>query len=85
MSHMTTLFVFTGVMNMGNQSIQAIVTSFGPFCYRSCELIFLTIKYQVVQFLQNTSISEQFKNMYLTILQQILFLLLGSGGHRCME
>ena len=36
----------------------------------------LTIKYQVVQFLPNISISEQFENMYLTILQQILFLLL---------
>ena len=45
----------------------------------------LTIKYQVVQFLPNISISEQFESMHLTILQQILFLLLWSGGHRCRE
>ena len=36
----------------------------------------LTIKYRVVQFLPGISISEQFESMYLTILQQILFLLL---------
>ena len=36
----------------------------------------LTIKYQVVQLLPSISISEQFEGMYLTILQQILFLLL---------
>ena len=45
----------------------------------------LTIEYQVVQFLPSISISEQFESMYLTILQQILFLLLWSGGHQCME
>ena len=45
----------------------------------------LTIKYRVVQFLPNTSILEQFESMYLTILQQILSILLWSGGHRCME
>ena len=36
----------------------------------------LTIKYRVVQFLPGFNISEQFESMYLTILQQILFLLL---------
>ena len=36
----------------------------------------LTIKYQDVQFLPSINISEQFESMYLTILQQILFLLL---------
>ena len=45
----------------------------------------LTMEYQVVQFVPNLTISEQFENMYLTILQQILFLHLRSGGHRCME
>ena len=34
----------------------------------------LTIECQVVQFLPSISISEQFESMYLTILQQILFL-----------
>ena len=34
--------------------------------------------------LPGVSISEQFESMYLTNLQQILFLLLWSGGHRCM-
>ena len=38
-SHITILFVFTRKMNLWNQSIQAFVTSFGPFCYGSCELI----------------------------------------------
>ena len=45
----------------------------------------LTIENQVVQFLPGISISEHFESIYLTILQQILFLLLWSGGHRCME
>ena len=45
----------------------------------------LTTEYQVFQFLPGISILEQFESMYLTILQQILFLLLWSGGHRCME
>ena len=44
-----------------------------------------TIEYQVVQFLPSINISEQFESMYLTILQQILFLLLWSGVQRCME
>ena len=39
-SHMTILFVVTCVMNIWNQSIQAFVTSFGPFCDGSCELIY---------------------------------------------
>ena len=39
-THMTIFFVFTRVMNIWNQSIQAFVTSFGPFCYGSCELIY---------------------------------------------
>ena len=39
---MTTLFVFTCVMNVRYQSMQAFVTSIGPFCNRSCKLIHLT-------------------------------------------
>ena len=39
-THMTILSVFTCMMNMWNQSIQAFVTSFGPFCYGSCELFY---------------------------------------------
>ena len=45
----------------------------------------LTIKYQVVQFLPNISILEHFESIHVTFLQQISFLLLWSGGHRCME
>ena len=43
----------------------------------------LTIEYQVVQFVPSGSILEQFESIHVTILQQILFLLLWSGGHRC--
>ena len=39
-THITMLFVFIHVMNIWNQSIQAFVTSFGPFCDRSCKLIY---------------------------------------------
>ena len=45
----------------------------------------LTIEYQVVQFLPRKSISQKFESIHVTILQQISFLLLWSGGHRCME
>ena len=38
-THIAILFVFTCVMNVWNQSIQAFVTSFGPFCNRSCKFI----------------------------------------------
>ena len=45
----------------------------------------LTIKYQVVQFLPNIRISDQFVSILVTILQQISILIPWSGGHRCME
>ena len=52
-------------------------------CHRLCSILLwivraylLTIKYQVIQFLQIVSISEQFESMCFTILQQISFLLL---------
>ena len=38
-THMTILSVFTCMMNIWNQSIQAFVTGFGPFCNRSCKFI----------------------------------------------
>ena len=38
-SHMTVLFIFTCVMNVWNQSIQAFVTGSGPFCDWSCKLV----------------------------------------------
>ena len=34
------LFVFTCVMDVRYQSIQAFVTGFGPFCNRSCKFVF---------------------------------------------
>ena len=36
----TILFLFTCMLNVRNQSIQAFVTSFGPFCYGSCEFFY---------------------------------------------
>ena len=39
-SHMTILLVFKSMMNLRNQSIQEFVTSLGPFCDGSCELIY---------------------------------------------
>ena len=39
-THMTKLFVFTNMMNIWNQSIQAFVTGLGPFCDGSCELMY---------------------------------------------
>ena len=38
-THLTILFVFTFVMNMWNQSIQAFVTGLGPFCDGSCKFV----------------------------------------------
>ena len=45
----------------------------------------LTIEYQVFQYVPSISISEQFESILVTILPQISFLPLQSGGHRCME
>ena len=58
-SHMTMLFVFTSMMNIWNQSIQAFETSLGPFFWWIVRACLLTIEYQVVQFLPSISISEQ--------------------------
>ena len=38
-SHMTILFVFTCMMNIWDQSIQAFVSSFGPFCNQSFKFV----------------------------------------------
>ena len=38
-SHMTTLFVFTCVMIVRYQTIQAFVTGFGPLRDRSCKFV----------------------------------------------
>ena len=66
------------------QSNQEFVTSYGPFLWCTVRAYLLTIKYRVVQFLPNKSISEQFESIHVTILQQISFLL-WNDGHRCME
>ena len=39
-SHLAILLVFTRMMNIWNQSIQAFVTNFCPFCYGTCELVY---------------------------------------------
>ena len=38
-THNTILFIFTCVMNVRDQSIQAFVTGFGPFCDWSCKFV----------------------------------------------
>ena len=38
-THIAILSVFTCMMNVRNQSIQASVTGFGPFCDRSCKFV----------------------------------------------
>ena len=83
-SHMT-LSVLTCVMNERYQSIQAFVTSFGPFLWSIVQVCLLTIEYQVVQYVPRISISEQFERIFLTILPRISILPLWSDGHRCME
>ena len=45
----------------------------------------LTIEHRVFQCVPSIGIQEQFKSIRVTILQQISFLLLWSGAHRCME
>ena len=58
-THMTIMFVFTSLMNVWNQSIQTLVTCFGPFRNRSFKFF----------------ISEQLDSIRVTLLQQISFLL----------
>ena len=65
-SHITTLPVFTCVMNARDQTRQTFVTG---------------IKYRVYQYEPRKDISEQVVSKLLTILQLIQFLLLLIGGH----
>ena len=62
-THMTILSVFTCVMDVRYQAPLSIVTSLRPFCNRSCKVYFLTIEYQVFQFVPSTSTSEQFESI----------------------
>ena len=84
-SHMKTLFVFTCVMNVWNQSIQAFVTGSGPFLWLIVQVCSLIMEYQVSWYMPSFYILEQFESILVTIHQQISFLLLWSDGHRCME
>ena len=61
------------------------VTSFGPFRNRPCKFIYWSKNNEVFQFVPTFNISEQFGSILVTILQQISFLLLWGGGHRCRE
>ena len=78
-SHMTILSVFTCVMNVWNQSIQAFVTCFGPLSDWSCKFVHWPLNLPCI------SISEQFESTLLTILPRISILLLGSDGRQGME
>ena len=83
-THITILPVFTCVMNVRYQSIQAFVTGFGPFGDRSCKFVHWPFEYQVFQYVPSISISEQFESILLTILPRIS-ILLWNDGHQCME
>ena len=63
---MAILIIFTGMMNVRYQSIQAFVTGFGTLCTGSCKFVRLTIEYELVQNVPSTSISEQFESILLT-------------------
>ena len=82
-SHMTIFFVFTCVMNVGDQTRWSFVTSFDPWSI--VQVCSLTIEYQVHQFVPSFSISEQFESIHLIILQQISILLLWNDGRQCKE
>ena len=78
-THMTILFLFTSMMNLWCQSIQAFVTGFGPFCNRLC----------TDHRTSGLPIRTWYKH-FRTIWKHTCdtptnFLLLWSGGHRCRE
>ena len=75
----------THMMNVRYQTIQAFCHMLWSISWWIVRAYLLTIEYQVVQFVPSISISKQFESIHVTILQQILFLPLWSGGHRCME
>ena len=74
-THIAILFVFTCVMNVCNQSIQAFVTGFWSILWSVVQVYSLTVEYQVFQLVPNFNIFEQFESILVTILQQISFLL----------
>ena len=84
-THVTILFVFTCMMNIRYQAIQALVTGSGPFRNRSCKFVHWPQNIKVFQYVPSTSISENFESILLTILLQISILPLWNDGHRCME
>ena len=84
-THITTLLVFTCMMNVRDQTRQTFFHKLSSTSWWHEQACFQTIKCQVYQFEPVIDISEQFESMYLTILQQILLLLLWNDGHQCME
>ena len=70
-SHMTILFVFTCMMNVWNQSIQAFVTCFWSMFRWIVQVYSLTIKYQVFQSVSSINILDEFESILATILQHI--------------
>ena len=71
-------------MNFRHQTIQEFVTSPGPFGDCSCKCL-LTKECMVYQCVPNTSISQQFESICLTLLQQIPILVFWLVGHQSME
>ena len=80
-SHLTTLFEFTGVTNVRNQNVLNFCHKLSSTTWWYGQACSLTIQYQICQFEPNKSISQQFERILLTILQQILFLLPWIGCH----
>ena len=73
-------------MNVRYQSIQALVTCFGPFCDRSCKFVFSPKNIRSPNTCQIQALQKNnFESIRLTIHLQISILPLQSGGHRCTE
>ena len=82
-THIAILFAFTCVMNVWNQIDSSVCHRPWSILWWFVQAYLLTIEYQVVKYVPNISISEQFESILVPILQHISFHL-QSGGHRCM-
>ena len=70
----TILFVFTCVMNVRYQPIQAFFHKLCSILWWILQVCSLNIEYQVFQSVPSISISEQFESIHVKILQQISLL-----------
>ena len=63
------LSVITRVMNVRDHTSQAFVTSYGPFCDRSCQFVYRPQNVRSTKFGSTKGISRRFESKILTILQ----------------